>query len=505
MRRSGCFEIRMDCPRCGQSVPINGPFRRFYCSSCSECLSIPDETITGFLCDFEEDSPGLSEGQGSGGTMMGGGGTFKYGYWRLAPRCSTCSKSLTLPEFEMETEIVCGCGRAYQVYPAPEWLRDAVPSARQIISREREMTEGDRPGSSICESSDELVVMSCPQCGGALSVGSGNDRTMKCGFCGSEVFIPDAVWARLHPVRKTEEWFVLFEGRTPKQILQEQRRIDTQEQKIAIKKLRPRRLRGLSSTGRFKLTHTILASLLLFPLTAGLMYLAGANAGEIGNVLAGMVSVAAVIGFLAVTIWGTFHMEIAYRWGYAGKCRKAMEELAFTHGWKLNGREHKQYMGSVGGRYRGCSFEIHPDDDYAIEVSLKNSRFYLKTETPDYPPDDMMRFTTGNQSFDQLFPIRYAEPAIVSRLETEQDSLLKPFNRFIERWGDKLAKVRVSRSDLEVHLAPGHRERLGVVVRFIYPGELEPLLEDMITLAIAIDRISEGKEPESQIPAAGPI
>lgn len=65
--------------------------------------------------------------------------------------------------------------------------------------------------------------------------------------------------------------------------------------------------------------------------------------------------------------------------------------------------------------------------------------------------------------------------------------------------------MRVSRSDLEVHLAPGHRERLGVVIRFIYPEELEPLLEDMITLAKAIDRISEGKEPQHPDPDAEPL
>ena len=488
----------MDCPRCGQSVPINGPFRKLYCSSCSECFAIPNETITGFLSDFEEDSPGMKSGQGSGGTMIGGGGTFKYGYWLLAPRCSGCKTSLTLPEFEKDTETACACGRSYQVYPAPEWLRVAIPSARQIVSFQREMTEDDPAGSMISESSEELVVMSCPQCGGALSVGTGNDRIMKCGFCGSEVYIPAAVWARLHPARKTEEWFVLFEGRTQKQILHDQQQIDFQEQKIALKKLRRRKLRQLSSTGRFSWQHIVLALFLIFPLSAGFMYLAGATTEEISNAMTVMGMVAVIIGFLAITLWGTFHIEIAYRWGNAGRCRKAMEELALSHGWKLSGREHKQYMGSVGARYRDKSFDIHPDSDYAIEVSLKDSRFYLKTETPDYPPDDMIRFTSGNQSFDQLFPVRYARPAMIKRFETEQDSILKPFVRFIEQWGDKLAKVRVSRSDLEVHLAPGHRERLGVVVRFIYPQELEPLLEDMITLAKAIDRVSVGKEPELQ-------
>ncbi len=66
-------------------------------------------------------------------------------------------------------------------------------------------------------------------------------------------------------------------------------------------------------------------------------------------------------------------------------------------------------------------------------------------------------------------PIRYAKTAMIKRLEIVQEEILKPFHWFLDRWEDKLAKMGVNRSDLEAHLTPGHKERFGVVVRFIYP------------------------------------
>lgn len=314
------------------------------------------------------------------------------------------------------------------------------------------------------------------------------------------VSLVPGIWTRLHPVRKTEEWFAVFEGKTAGQLLDEQRLIDDREQEGFLKKWRPRRLRKLPWKKRIKWLWIILGILALFHIVAGIMLLSGASPEAIGSVIEIMTMISLGIVFLAITLGGTFYMEIAYRWGYPGKCRKAMEEFAAGHSWKHTGREHKLYMGNIRAKYKGCRFEIHPDDDYAIEVSLDDSSFYLKTELPAYPPDDMLRFTTGNRRFNDWFPIRYAKPAMIKRLKVDQEEILKPFLWFQDRWEDRLAKMKVDRSDLEAHLAPGHKTGLGVATRFIYPEELEPFFEDMITLAGAVDSVARGKNPE--LPAA---
>jgi len=495
MSRSACFEIRTSCPKCGQPVPVNGPFRFLFCSGCFETFSIPDDIIIGFLADFEEESDGLATGEGSGGTLMSGSGTYKYGYWKLNPRCSECKKPLELPDDLSDIEISCRCGRKYYAYPPPDWLAEPVPSAIRFISSEREIGEGESAESALPTESHKPIVMSCPQCGGTLSISTASERIMTCRYCESEVYIPDAVWIRLHPVRTTEEWFAVFDGKTAAQILNDQRLIDEREQDEAEKGWHPRSLRKLNVKRRFKWLILILGAAGFILLAESIMFIAGASSDSIASVTAIMVMVVFGIVFLAITLGGAFYMEIAYKWGFPGKCRTAMEDIAAKHGWKHSGREHRHYMGRISAKYRGCAFELHPDDDYAVEVSLNDSHFYLKTEPPGYPSDDLLRFTTGDKRFDSLFPVRYAGLSMIKRLETDQDDILEVFYWFLDRWDDSLARMKVDSSDLKIHLAPGHREKAGVAVRFIYPEEIEPLLDDLITLALAINRVTKDEKP----------
>jgi len=37
---------------------------------------------------------------------------------------------------------------------------------------------------------------------------------MACRFCQTDVYLPDEVWRRLHPVATVQEWFIRFEGKT---------------------------------------------------------------------------------------------------------------------------------------------------------------------------------------------------------------------------------------------------------------------------------------------------
>jgi len=82
MDRYGCFEVRTTCRSCGSSIVVNGPCRLITYTSCFKQTDIAD-TVAGFLNDFEEEYEGFDDGQG--GTLMGGDGTFEYGYWRLSP------------------------------------------------------------------------------------------------------------------------------------------------------------------------------------------------------------------------------------------------------------------------------------------------------------------------------------------------------------------------------------------------------------------------------------
>ncbi len=499
MQRYGCFETQTACGRCGQPAPINGPLRCVDCAACHTPVQIPPDVLSGIMNDFEEDHPAFEKGEGRSGTIMSGAGTFTYGCYSLDPRCSSCGAAF--PEFDADADMTTSCvscGTPMEVYPAPKWLSDIVPSAVQCVSVERERDGDARPGVQPDEESKNPVVMSCPQCGGALTVTGGSERILKCVYCSVDVYIPDAVWARLHPVKKTAEWFIRFEGKTPSQRAAEIRARDVKEEKAALAGWKPKRK---AARGTPWIKYMLLGMALIVFLLVGvsvMMGLLGYEKEEIEGVRTVIMTAIGITVFVVVTAGGALHMNIAYWFATPGKCKKAMSALAEKHGWKHEGAEYKMNMGSIDATYRGRDIEIDPDGDYAIEVDIDGSPFYLKTEPPGYPPDGLVRFTTGNVLFDDTFPIRYAKPEIVKGIKQSPESLdrlISPFIWFMNRWSERLAMLRVDWSSIAVHLSPGHEERTLISTKYLKPGDIEPLLEDMMVVAKAIELIVRGRDP----------
>ena len=56
------------------------------------------------------------------------------------------------------------------------------------------------------------IAMACPQCGGGLTITADDDRTIPCRFCEVEVFLPDELWRRLHPVATMSTWTLTWLG-----------------------------------------------------------------------------------------------------------------------------------------------------------------------------------------------------------------------------------------------------------------------------------------------------
>jgi hypothetical protein len=500
MIRCGCFEIRTSCASCGQSLPVNGPFRQLSCSACLEDMNISEDILAGFLNDFEEEYDSLAEGQGRGGTLMSGRGTFKYGYWKLMPRCISCRKPLSLPEVHERSVLRCdGCDAVYHLFPPPEWLQKKVPSADFIITKQPPPGEDGKSTVKVDEMSSEPVVMSCPKCAAALSISSESERIMKCVYCNSEVYIPDALWKRLHPVSKTEEWFVCFEGKNCKQLQSERRLQDQKEEKEALSiwrlKNAPKKVGGKirSFFGPFLILAAIIAlAILLISLIGNGKQSATKEWDDYAPFIIIPVTVLLPLFFVFRT---TFSANI----GKGRKCKKALGRLAHKHNWKHEGAEYRSSLGYINAKYLGRDIEINPGDEFAIEVEINDSPFYLKTEPPGYPQESVQRFSSGDSRFDNLFPIRYAKPELAERIEISMDearAVLAPVYWFLNRWQRKLGILRIDWSSAAVHLAPGHVDVLDTGNRYLLPEDIEPLLEDMIVLANGIDAVASSREPE---------
>jgi hypothetical protein len=62
----------------------------------------------------------------------------------------------------------------------------------------------------IPEETPEPIAMACPSCGAGLKIGVEAERSTKCEYCNANVFIPDALWKILHPVKTQEFWTISF-------------------------------------------------------------------------------------------------------------------------------------------------------------------------------------------------------------------------------------------------------------------------------------------------------
>lgn len=199
--RFGRFGLRTDCARCGTQVPINGLVHQVDCGDCGEVTTVPNTLFLDLLKQFEEEFPKLTEA----GLVIRGDTTWRWTAKAVhAPPCASCGAALD-GEAEPDSTACPECGVVQEVQDVPASTRKRVPAAVRVF--------GDAKGRRA-DVHTEPVALSCPQCGGGLTLGADRARITPCDFCSTQVHIPDAVWRQLHPPRQVREWVVRFEGET---------------------------------------------------------------------------------------------------------------------------------------------------------------------------------------------------------------------------------------------------------------------------------------------------
>jgi ribosomal protein S27AE len=116
-----------------------------------------------------------------------------------------------------DTQMTCPhCGAAVSTYPAPEWLTEMLPYVMQLAAADREDGEPADATAAVAEQeAHKPVMLTCPNCSGALSVTAESQRVLPCGYCGAEVFLPDAIWQRLHPAQTVRPWTLFYAYQGP--------------------------------------------------------------------------------------------------------------------------------------------------------------------------------------------------------------------------------------------------------------------------------------------------
>jgi len=223
------IQLYMECPHCAQPVMLNGPIQNLSCSYCLNDIHLSPGIWANLLVDIEDlfestvevNQTYLSDSVGHEGY------DFDLTVSREGPVCTECGKPL--PEGppgpgedhpRQRTVITCpSCQTEISESPIPNWLSDLVSSATILIGAELAPAVPDstvkyRP---VDDAEQKPVIMACPQCGAGLSCTIASERIFRCDHCGADVYLPDAVWARLHPVKTMTRWYVRYEGPTTRE------------------------------------------------------------------------------------------------------------------------------------------------------------------------------------------------------------------------------------------------------------------------------------------------
>ena len=214
--RYGIFKVIATCPHCGNPVPVNGPQCKPVCPSCQKELLIAAQTWQGILEEYLNDYGNLEPGDGNNSTIMGEL-TLKCQSIKLPPpdpACPKCETNWELAEIPDGTDgvVVCkNCGRKSPTFPPPDWLQKSVPAVRQIFFGDRDT--GNAPGNAVDPTAESAkpIALACPQCNGGLLITAQTERTLRCKYCSVDVFLPDALWLKLHPVKEAKFWLVRFQ------------------------------------------------------------------------------------------------------------------------------------------------------------------------------------------------------------------------------------------------------------------------------------------------------
>jgi Zn finger protein HypA/HybF involved in hydrogenase expression len=204
------IEILTKCSECGHPAPINGLVRKVHCNTCQSDFTVGPKTWTMFLEDIQNAvtfEGGMSTNYLSHGTTVEAAPSL--------PRCAACGASFAREALDACSADSLACPSCKKPMPcgaAPEWAAALNPCLKALFGGEMETQAGAEV--DLSGRGDKPVLFKCPGCGGTVKITTQSDRLMTCEFCNADVYIPDDLWLRLHPVKKAEPWWVRFEGKT---------------------------------------------------------------------------------------------------------------------------------------------------------------------------------------------------------------------------------------------------------------------------------------------------
>ncbi|MBW2702725.1 MAG: hypothetical protein JRF33_18040 [Deltaproteobacteria bacterium] len=207
------LELLGSCPKCAAGMPLNGPTQSMRCHKCfhEKALGADMWDMLKYpLDDFLQGEGGISTGWGKNSTKLD---------WRvMVPTCAECGAELPVDSVEVGTTGVVrctGCEAETPTCPPPAWLVEAAPGLEQLYAAEGMSETTDGKALEVDQDANKPIGMTCPGCAGGLMTTVESERTITCEYCGLEVFLPDALWQKLHPAKATKAWWARYAAPLP--------------------------------------------------------------------------------------------------------------------------------------------------------------------------------------------------------------------------------------------------------------------------------------------------
>jgi DNA-directed RNA polymerase subunit RPC12/RpoP len=208
MIKTSTLRLQVICPGCNSYHALNGITDFDTCQNCGRSINI--RTILHEKLFDLLDRVQYLNGFLSGNIEQIGSGGYKLAYSSIPPVCEECREvletELILAAFEAKKPIVCPkCSHKMPVRPADATIREFHPKAIGVIN--------DSLGKDSNEKNtdkNEVLVFKCMTCGAGLELTADTGRTMKCGYCDNENYLPDSIWTKLHPHKEVQPLYLIL-------------------------------------------------------------------------------------------------------------------------------------------------------------------------------------------------------------------------------------------------------------------------------------------------------
>ncbi len=201
------LELSLACPSCRAPVALNAVVPRIACDRCKRVAQIPAELWAAMLGDpLREAAEEMQDGEQRELPFDGPLGLVRRVVRRAAPACQACEREVSPPALFAAADsgwLRCGgCARPMMV----RRLGAVTPGAELLLGEAHELVY-EQP--MVAE---EARAIPCPSCSAPLRA-SPDSRELSCPYCRATSYVPDDVWARLHPTRPVTRFFAFVRGR----------------------------------------------------------------------------------------------------------------------------------------------------------------------------------------------------------------------------------------------------------------------------------------------------